>query len=324
MPSQKQQQDRQHCVFGPVPSRRLGLSLGIDLVPFKTCTFDCIYCQLGRTTNKTLQRKEYVPVDEILGDLERNLKNIPRPDFITLSGSGEPTLHSGLRDIIIGIRTITTLPVAVLTNGSLFNDKDVREACSLADVVLPSLDAGDEDTFNKINRPAEGLTLHSLIDGLTDFWLDFGGRIWLEVFLVPSVTDNEDSVKKIARLTELFRPHWIHLNTAVRPSTEESVKPVSDADMKRFARFFKPEAQCVFSSTANHVTPGAPIEKLHETLKRRPCTLMDMAGILNVPPVEITKYIEEMMSEGKLDVIRHGENIYFSSRTTMNTDEAKE
>ena len=324
MPSQKQQQDRQHYVFGPVLSRRLGLSLGIDLVPFKTCTFDCIYCQLGRTTNKTLQRKEYVPVDEILGDLERYLKNIPRPDFITLSGSGEPTLHSGLRDIIIGIRTITTLPVAVLTNGSLFNDKDVREACSLADVVLPSLDAGDEDTFNKINRPAEGLTLHSLIDGLTDFWLDFGGRIWLEVFLVPSVTDNEDSVKKIARLTELFRPHWIHLNTAVRPSTEESVKPVSDADMKRFARFFKPEAQCVFSSKANHVTPGVPIEKLHETLKRRPCTLTDMAGILNVPPVEITKYIEEMMSEGKLDVIRHGENTYFSTRTTMNTDEAKE
>ncbi len=126
MVSQRPRQTRQRHIFGPVPSRRLGLSLGIDLVPFKTCTFDCTYCRLGRTTHKTLQRKEYVPVKEVLVELEQTLKKVPRPDFITLSGSGEPTLHSGLRDIIMGVRTITSLPVAILTNGSLLYDKDVR------------------------------------------------------------------------------------------------------------------------------------------------------------------------------------------------------
>ena len=164
-------------VYGPVHSRRLGLSLGVDLVPYKTCPFDCIYCQLGRTTRRTVQRAAYVPVDKILGDLKRSLREVPKPDFITLSGSGEPTLHSGIGKIITGIRAITSIPIAFLTNGALLGDEDVRSGCRLADVVLPSLDAGDEAAYARVNRPAPGLTLRSLVEGLAGFREDFSGEI---------------------------------------------------------------------------------------------------------------------------------------------------
>jgi wyosine [tRNA(Phe)-imidazoG37] synthetase (radical SAM superfamily) len=307
------EQTRFSHVFGPIHSRRLGLSLGVDLVPFKTCTFDCVYCQLGRTINKTLCRKEYVPVNDVLSELECTLKKGPRPDFITISGSGEPTLHSGLKDIIMGIRAITSLPVAVLTNGSLFNDKDVREACSLADVVLPSLDAGDEETFNTVNRPVQGLTFQTLIDGLKAFWLDYGGQIWLEMLLVGSVTDNDSAVEKIAHLAESFRPDWIHLNTAIRPAAEEFVQPVSVSNMKRFAGVFNPKAQCIFAPPSRHAEQRYPVEKLQETLKRRPCTMEEMARLLNIPQIEITKYIGGMRSRGQLMVIRRGKDTYYAA-----------
>jgi wyosine [tRNA(Phe)-imidazoG37] synthetase (radical SAM superfamily) len=204
-------------IFGPVRSRRLGLSLGVDLVPYKTCPFDCIYCQLGRTTHWTGERAEYVSASEVLEDLKRSLSQVPRPDFITLSGSGEPTLHSGIGEIIAGIRTITPIPIAVLTNGALFDNQDVRSGCGLADVVLPSLDAGDESTYAKVNRPLAGLTLRSLVDGLAVFREEFHGDIWLEVLLIRGITDGDEAVRKIARHAGNIRPDRIHLNTAGPP-----------------------------------------------------------------------------------------------------------
>ena len=146
-------------VFGPVPSRRLGRSLGVDLTPRKVCSFDCIYCQVGRTTRKTTEREQFMAASEIIAEVRQKLKTVPRPDYITLSGSGEPTLHAGIGEIIDGIQRITDVPVAVMTNGSLFYDPEVRRACLHADLILPTLDAGDEETFQAINRPAAGLTL---------------------------------------------------------------------------------------------------------------------------------------------------------------------
>jgi wyosine [tRNA(Phe)-imidazoG37] synthetase (radical SAM superfamily) len=323
MVSQKPRPNRQSHVFGPVPSRRLGLSLGIDLVPFKTCTFDCIYCQLGRTTHKTVQRKEYVPVSEILDELEHTLKRVPRPDFITLSGSGEPTLHLGLRDIILGVRGITSLPVAVITNSSLLNNKEVREGCSLADVVLPSLDAGDEETFAAVNRPAPGLTFQAMLEGLTAFRRDFDGRLWLEVFLVRSVTDNDPAVKKIAHAAASARPDRIHLNTAVRPPAEEFVQPVPVSDLERYADFFKPRAEFTFPLPSKSSGPWLPAGQLLEALKRRPCTLEDMSRILNIPPVEITKYIDGMVAGGQLVTIRRENGIYYSATAEVSSDTKK-
>jgi wyosine [tRNA(Phe)-imidazoG37] synthetase (radical SAM superfamily) len=311
MPSREQHSPA--YIFGPVFSRRIGLSLGIDLVPFKTCTFDCIYCQLGHTSLKTGIRQEYVPVNAVLSQLNEALKKVPRPDFITLSGSGEPTLHSRLGDIIHGIRRITSLPVAVLTNGSLLYDSEVRRDCALADLVLPSLDACDEETFQKVNRPVSGMTFHGLIDGLRAFWREYTGKIWLEVFLVHPLTDSDHSVRKIALLTRSFRPDWIHLLTVCRPPSESSVQAVSPARLECFSRFFEPRAQCVFSTTSLRTGPEPALKDLQNILKRRPCTLEDLTGILNIPPIEIFKNVNRLMSEGHVVNIRHNKNLYYKA-----------
>jgi len=310
---QRPRQNKMNNVFGPVPSRRLGRSLGVDLVPFKTCTLNCIYCQLGRTNHITDQRAEYVAVADVLRDLKDALEKTPDPDYITLSGSGEPTLHSRIDAVIEGIRAITTLPIAVLTNGTLFSDEKVRSACSLADVVLPSLDAWDEETFKIVNRPAAGLTFQGLLEGLTAFRRDFKGQIWLEVFLIGGLTDNSAAVSSIARAASSINPDRIHLNTAVRPTAEGFVQPVSLTDLERYADFFDPRAEFAFPPSSENSEIGILDEQLLEILKRRPCTLESMAGILNLPPVEIIKYVDEMESRGLLAISRRGENIFFSA-----------
>ncbi len=165
-------------IFGPVPSRRLGRSLGVDLVPFKTCTYDCIYCQLGRTPCTTTERKEWVPLDGVLEDLRQKLST--RPDYITLSGSGEPTLYSRLDELIDRIKTMTDVPVAVLTNGALFADKELRRQLMEADLVVPSLDAGDEAMFQMVNRPHQDISFEHMLQGLIDFRREYQGKYWLE------------------------------------------------------------------------------------------------------------------------------------------------
>ncbi len=189
-------------LYGPVPSRRLGRSLGIDLVPFKTCTYDCIYCQLGHTTNKTLERLSYVPVKEILNELKRKLATGERPDYISIAGSGEPTLHSYIGELIGMIKNMTNIPVAVLTNGSLLYLPEVRAALMQADLVIPSLDAGDEKMFQYVNRPHPDISFDNMVNGLIAFTRDFPGQVWLEVLLISGVTSMAADVKKIATLAK--------------------------------------------------------------------------------------------------------------------------
>src|ERR1035437_696237 len=202
-------------VFGPVPSRRLGRSLGVDLVPFKTCSYDCIYCQLGRTTRKTVERKEWVPMDAVLDELKRKLTC--RPDYITLSGSGEPTLHSRLGEIIEHIQAMTAVPVAVLTNCSLLWQAEVRDEVALADVVLPSLDAPDPERFEFINRPHPDITFERLLDGLAAFRREFSGKYWLEVMLLGGYTSLPPQIRQLAEWTRRIQPDKVQLNTAARP-----------------------------------------------------------------------------------------------------------
>ncbi|GAG90670.1 unnamed protein product, partial [marine sediment metagenome] len=171
---------KQEYIFGPVPSRRLGRSLGIDLVPFKTCTYDCIYCQLGRTTNKTLARKDWAPINRVIKQLSSKLDS--KPDYITLSGSGEPTLFSRLEELISKIKNITDIPVAVLTNGSLLWLPEVRNALKAADMVVPSLDAGSSQIFQYVNRPHRDITFSRMLEGLVKFRNEYNGKYWLEVF----------------------------------------------------------------------------------------------------------------------------------------------
>jgi wyosine [tRNA(Phe)-imidazoG37] synthetase (radical SAM superfamily) len=213
--------ERCQYVYGPVPSRRLGRSLGVDLIPYKTCTYDCVYCQLGRTTTLTLRREEYVPVDAVVAEVERRLAALDAPpDYVTLAGSGEPTLHAGLGDIVADIRRRTDVPLAVLTNGSLLSEPAVADALAGVDLVVPSLDAPAAAMWRQVNRPHPDLDWETMLEGLIGFTRRFAGRVWLEVMLLADWTAEEMEVAALAMLADRIRPERVQFNTAVRPAAE--------------------------------------------------------------------------------------------------------
>lgn len=298
-------------VFGPVPSRRLGRSLGVDLVPFKTCSYDCIYCQLGRTTNKTVERREYVPAKDVLEEIRRKLAVISdkgvRPDYITLSGSGEPTLHSRIGDVIAGIKELTDIPVAVLTNGSLLWQADLVEELQQADLLIPSLDAGDAKLFAHVNRPHESISFDKMVHGLVEFRGRFRGEIYLEVFLLAGVTGIDAEVRKIAGLAERIHPDRVQLNTAVRPTAEDFAFALSPREMERFARLMGPTPEVIadFRGTHEMAQFRALREDVLALLRRRPCTLKDVAAALSLHLNEATKYVGDLEREGRVVMEMH-------------------
>lgn len=300
-------------VYGPVPSRRLGFSLGIDLIPYKLCPLDCIYCQLGRTTRLTTRRAAYVAVGDVLAELEATLRMVPAPDFITLSGSGEPTLHSGIGPLIDGIRKISRVPVAVLTNGVLLGEKDVQAGCLKADVVIPSLDAGDEEGYLRVNRPMARLSFQSLVEGIRLFRELFHGETWLEIMILAGLTDSDAEVEKIASMARKINPHKIHLNTAVRPPAEESARAVSFQELERIAALFQPRAEVIFEPPAGEVSPGITMDKVLMALERRPCTIQDIALVSGISPVEAVKIVEEMMRENRIRRILKSGHPYYAA-----------
>ncbi len=243
-------------VFGPVPSRRLGRSLGIDLVPYKTCSYDCIYCQLGRTTLKTLAREEYVPLESVLAEIAQRLGQGVRPDYVTLSGSGEPTLYSRLEELIAGIRRLTRTPIAVLTNGSLLWQAEVRRALTGSDLVMPSLDAGSEAFFRRVNRPHPELSFAEVLSGMMTFREQYRGRIWLEVFLLKRITARPAEAERIARLAERLKPDRIQLNTVARPPAERHALAVGPEEMHSLAVRFGDRAEVISESFASEQGPA--------------------------------------------------------------------
>ncbi len=285
-------------VFGPVPSRRLGRSLGVDVVPRKVCTFDCVYCQVGRTSSRTLQRSVFTPADEIVSEVRVALERGARPDYVTLSGSGEPTLHADLAAIIKGIKLVTEIPVALLTNASLFWDPEVREACALADLILPSLDAGDEEVFQAINRPAPGLTLERMVQGLAAFRKEYRGSIWLEVFIVEGLNSSEEQSLKIRAIAERIKPDRIQLNTAVRPTAEE-VHAVPEERLLELCRLLGPHAEVIADFHGVHERPAfaAREEEVLAMISRRPCTLDDIAAGLGIHRNEAAKYVGKLLGD---------------------------
>jgi wyosine [tRNA(Phe)-imidazoG37] synthetase (radical SAM superfamily) len=301
-------------LYGPVPSRRLGRSLGIDLVPHKICTYDCIYCQIGKTTKKTLLRKEYVPEKEVLEELKIFiLEGGSSIDYLSLSGSGEPTLHSKIRSIIKGIKKITTLPVAVITNGSLLCEMEVREDLLHADVVLPSLDAVSPEIFTKINRPNSILSGEKVIEGLIEFRKVYRGQIWLEILFCKGVNDTSEELQKIKEAVERIQPDLIHLNTVVRPPSEDWVKPLSQKEMKRIKSFFGERASIIseFNRHLTYVTREDIKDGILRVLKRRPLSLKDLSKWMGIPQEELEGQITSLSQEGKIKSRPHGDSIYY-------------
>jgi wyosine [tRNA(Phe)-imidazoG37] synthetase (radical SAM superfamily) len=286
-------------VYGPVLSRRLGRSLGVDLVPLKICTYDCVYCQLGRTTSKTLERREYVPLPDVLSQLDRRLRDEPALDFITLAGSGEPTLYARLPEVIRAVKQRTATPLAVLTNGSLLWDPQVRDSLREADLVIPSLDAGDERLFQYVNRPHDDIAFEKMVEGLVAFRQEFAKPIWLEVFLLGGVTAIDAEVQTIVHLVDQIKPDRVQLNTVARPPAEAFAIPVPDDQLRGFAAMFGDRAEVIAEPQGLPPEPGHPVtdEQMLALVARRPCTLRDIAEALGLHPAEALKRLGRLLGE---------------------------
>jgi wyosine [tRNA(Phe)-imidazoG37] synthetase (radical SAM superfamily) len=301
-------------LYGPVPSRRLGRSLGIDLVPHKICTYDCIYCQIGKTTDKTLVRKEYVPVKEILEEVRRFLKEETSSiDHLSLSGSGEPTLHSQIRSVIEGIKTITSIPVAVITNGSLLYEEEVRQDLLHADIVLPSLDAVSSEVFMRINRPRPGFSIEKVIEGLVEFRKVYKGQIWLEILFCKGVNDSKEELLRMKKAVDRIQPDRIHLNTVVRPPSEKWAAPLSQKEMEEIQVYFGEKASIIteFDRHPSSISGRDIKEEILEILKRRPLSLSDLSKGMGIPQNELDEYIKPLAQEGKIQTRIFGGSMYY-------------
>ncbi|MDD5706389.1 MAG: radical SAM protein [Kiritimatiellae bacterium] len=302
---------RKH-LFGPVPSRRFGRSLGVDLTPFKTCTLDCIFCQLGRTTNRTLARQEYVPTAEVEAEIDAWLKDGGKADYITLAGSGEPTLHSRFGEVIRYARERAGMPVALLSNGTLFALPEVREAAQAASVVKLSLSAWDQDSFEHVNRPHPGLNLARMVEGYRAFRREFQGKLWMEVFLIGGTNSVPRDVERIAALVESIAPDEIHLNTAVRPPAEEFAFPVPRREMEALAGLFTPAAKAIAEFPSDKSADVAANEgTILAMLRRRPCTAQQIAGVFGMHPNEVSKYVGKLLRTGKVRAQTTGPDVYY-------------
>jgi len=297
-------------VFGPVPSRRLGRSLGVDLVPFKTCTYDCIYCQLGRTTHKTVERREWVPLAQVVAELQERLAS--RPDYVTLSGSGEPTLYSRVGDLIDRIRSLTHIPLAVLTNGSLLWQEDVRRQLMDAHLVMPSLDAGDRSMFNAVNRPHADIAFEQVLEGLIAFRDEYRGQYWLEVFLLGGHTAVLADARKIAECVGRIKPDRVLLNTVTRPPAEDYAAAVPRRHLRELAALFDPAAEVIADFRGVHVEEGfvATRQAVLQLLQRRPCSADDIAQGLGIHRNEAAKHVQELLARGLVDRVSSAQGTY--------------
>lgn len=290
-------------LFGPVPSRRLGRSLGVDAVPYKTCTFDCVYCQLGATTRKTIERRAYIPAHDILEELDRWIGEGGAADYITLSGSGEPTLNSEAGEIVRGARSLRGgVPVAVLTNGSLLWDQRVREELAAADVIIPSLDAATPQTFQRVNRPAPELDIGRIIQGLRAAREELEGEMWLEIMVVRGFNDGEEEVEALREAVEYIKPARVQLNTVVRPPAEAAAEPVGRSELDTIASALGDVAEVIAplpEGFEEALDIGHDEEEVLALLRRRPCTLEDVAAGLGMHPNEAGKYIAALIEHGR-------------------------
>jgi len=302
--------------YGPVPSRRLGLSLGVDIVPAKICTLDCIYCQIGRTTRSSIVRQDFIDIDAVLAELAAKLKAGLEADYITIGGSGEPTLNSRLGDLIDGIRRLTDIRVAILTNGTLLYRADVRAECAKADVVCPTLDATDAVVFEAVHRPTPGITIEKLVSGLEQFRQEYPGEIWLEVFLVAGVNTQTQQIEKLKGLIQRIRPDKVHLNTAVRPPAEPDVQAVPAATLDAIARQIGGNCEVIGAppSAASERHRQRAEADVVSVLKRRPCSVEDICTGLAMDRTEVLKHLTHLQSLGVVTIERRGGITYFQIR----------
>ncbi len=303
-------------VFGPVPSRRLGFSLGVDVIPPKYCSYDCIYCQIGKTTHIEAARRHFYDPHSIIEQVMEKVSSSDTVDVITFSGSGEPTLNSDLGLMIREIKKRTSVPVAVITNGSLLCLSEVRDDLGGADIILPSLDAVSQDVFEHINRPHPSLDINAVIEGLRVLRTQFYRQIWLEIMLIKNLNDGPQELKKMVEIVSGLNMDRIQLNTVTRPPSEPSAARLTENELKEICTMFGPACEIIstFEKAADiHVeTTAASI--ILETLKRRPLTLDDIVSITGMSRFEAKTKLNILEKEGLVTTsVLNDELFYVSS-----------
>jgi wyosine [tRNA(Phe)-imidazoG37] synthetase (radical SAM superfamily) len=286
----------------------------VDLVPFKTCTLNCVYCECGETTDLTVQRKEYVPVQDVLKELYIYLRNGPDLDYITFSGSGEPTLHSRIDLVIDYIKdNFPQYSIAVLTNGTLLMQGEVREQLKRADVVIPSLDAASQKVFQEVNRPHVSLECRDVIYGLVQFRREYRGEMRLEVFIVPGLNDMEEELEALKKAIHEIKPDRVQLGSLDRPGTESRVRAASKKDLKRIASFLG-NAEIIGEFKPRKNMPGFSQDwkqNIIMTLKRRPCTAEDLSHVLQLRLVEVYKYLQLLLETDQVECEKQERRIFY-------------
>jgi wyosine [tRNA(Phe)-imidazoG37] synthetase (radical SAM superfamily) len=306
-------------VFGPVPSRRLGQSLGIDTIPLKTCNWNCVYCQLGRTSPLTNKRLNYFSPGEIMKEVEASLQShaAGEIDWVTFVGSGEPTLHAGIGWLIHQTKEITDLPVAVITNGSLLYMPKVRRELADADAVLPSLDAGSADLYRKVNRPHPEITFERFIAGLVNFRKEYQGKLWVEVMLISGLNDKEDDLLAIAKVLASIEPDEVHINVPTRPPVETWVKPPTEESLMRANAILGDIARIVHPAEGIFDLSGYadPMDAIVNIITRHPMQLEQIARSLrDWAPHKVKQSLLELESSGRAQrVERHGIQFWSAS-----------
>ncbi|MBP5531186.1 MAG: radical SAM protein [Lentisphaeria bacterium] len=307
-------------VFGPIASRRLGVSLGVDLVPPKTCPLDCVYCEAGKTTDLTRERREYVPVDKVLEELDAVLSKHPKLDYVTFSGSGEPTLNSRIGDVVRFVkRNYPEYPLCLLTNAMLFGDEQLLKDIAEVDLAVPSLDGSNAEEFEKINRPVPGFSFDRFVDDLVRFTQNTKSRVNLELFIVPGVNDGDASIARFVELIKRMRVDLVQLNTLDRPGVEKFVVPSTPENTHRFiaalAPFVPVEAVGVFRYRApvpgKKFTATESQRRILELIRRRPATLPDLALALELPESITEKILDELFAAGKVGIERQARGVFY-------------
>jgi len=314
IPAREQQVGKR--IFGPVASRRLGYSLGIDIIPRKTCTLDCVYCEVGRTTNKTVEIAPYTPAEEILDEIEEffSVRDI-KLDFMTITGSGEPTLHRDLGFIIRRIKRMTRVPLAVLTNGTLFSSEPVREAVMEADLLVPSLDAALDESFQKVNKPHPSLELTQVVEGLAQLRKSFRNAFWLEILLVKGFNDAEKDLEALRHAVMKIGPDRIQLNTVERPPALRGVQAVDRICLERCRNRMGDRAEIIasFKGDAEGAGSQGTAEEIVRMIRRRPCGLDEISMALSIPRDVLGPVMEELVHSGRVAKRWHRDMSYYQA-----------
>jgi len=307
------------CIFGPVPSRRLNVSLGIDLIPYKTCTLDCIYCESGKTTDLRVRRQRFVDPHRVLAEFKAYLDRVKYPlDYVTLSGSGEPTLSADLGTVIRGLKKTSSTPVAVLTNGTLLCDVRVQEELMEADLVIPSLDAVDPQVFARINQPHPDLDLKRILGGLEGFARRYPGRLWVEVFLVRGVNDHPDHLDALRRFLQKIPRERVQLNSLDRPPAYRGTRSLTLGELEKIRRDWRDLPVEIIKRADRREDIAAFCRNLENsilnTIRRRPMTLRDLESFTGKEGDELTRYLDLLGKDQKIEkrVIRG--QVFFCAR----------